>query len=63
MRPGARVTPSTSGSSSIVVPQPALVVSSVSRDCGWTPAETRKRVRLLCSFARYAAAANALGPS
>ena len=36
----------------MVVPQPAAVVSSVSRACGWTPAEIRKRVRLLCSFAR-----------
>ena len=41
----ASVTPSASGISSIVVPQPALVVASVSRVCGCRPRETRKRVR------------------
>ena len=44
--------PSASGTSSIVVPQPALVVASVSRECGWTPRETTNRLRPLCSFAR-----------
>ena len=39
----ASVTPSASATSSMVVPQPAPVVASVSRECGCTPRETTKR--------------------
>ena len=40
--------PSASGTSSIFVPQPALVVASASRLCGCRPRDTRKRPRRLC---------------